>query len=1069
MPLSHGQGGEVPTHHGTPQSSPNQLLLGRAQQKPDSWLKRVFPTFSMRKRESSRRIQSQNQNSTQLHSTSSVKPSIKSTEAINTGHEPSEVPLNSHSQQQSETQQPLQAPPSPTKLLRRPPEFEQQTNDPPAQARPLPQPLQTDSLAQGSSSEPPPESQQHGEQINSAPLPQSVTLPMNGGLQPPQNTIPAPTEIQAQTETSPSLPLASPSPEAVPNAVQTHQQVNSSSTMPTASTVVTASLPIPQPHPSSAPASSSTVPASQTQQGASQTVSTQASAQSQAGSTQQSSSSPQKKKRKPRRRDPEEYEYEPLDEHPLNFDRVGLKDSEKTKKKDLIRILTLHPGDGDAPVFCSLDVRQIPQIDNRGKSQKMYEYGKEVNVVKYQALSYAWGDKPPSRDLLIKSSSSQGYKKLKITESLYSALKILRDRYTEALCFWADAVCMNQDDDEEKSVQLTLMARIYKEATNVCVWLGPSDVDTECAFKLIDLIRETADFNDFVEEKTNNEQWIAFAKLLMKTWFSRRWVVQEISLATKAEIWCGNEHRRWQHFSEAVSLFVLVAERVKKRFAAQLLPDKFGDIAEFSAHQLVTLTLNVVSRDDSHRVLNKEWSLEYLVSKFTPFQAGEPRDIVYAMLSLAKDVRGSTAGQVFGPKPIIKLPDEFIGNRDPEKVRTTLEKVVKYLNVEKFPVDYGKDYLDVYLDFLNYTIPKSRSLDIICRPWGPRKADLKEYIIRKKTEDLEEKLKDAVDSKERKELTKQLSRMKRTLGLQIVQDEVLPSWIRPLNEASFEANFGNNHNRDDAYRWDRKNPDSLVGLPGESSYRASGRILPEWEFRRQGEHYFLSAKGFQLDEITDVHDAANGGTIPESWITYAKSTNRSLDESIDSMEYYFGPPTESKYSVPESFWRTMVAGRAPNTLDGKNPPPYYRILCQTMFSNAKGDINLSKDRTNTRNELHRDYLKRVEGVIFRRRLARLPKCDRLALLPGSSKNGDFICIIFGCSVPVVLRELPNESTTVSLVEVGKPAETVVCPVYRLIGECYVHGLMEGEAFNIRNDASKTERDGFYRNQFFQIR
>jgi hypothetical protein len=66
-------------------------------------------------------------------------------------------------------------------------------------------------------------------------------------------------------------------------------------------------------------------------------------------------------------------------------------------------------------------------------------------------------------------------------------------------------------------------------------WLGPGDKDTLIAFKLIDTIRDTTQFNDFVE-KTTQVDWIAFAKLLQETWFSRRWIVQEISLATGAEL-----------------------------------------------------------------------------------------------------------------------------------------------------------------------------------------------------------------------------------------------------------------------------------------------------------------------------------------------------------------------------------------------------------------------------------------------------------------------------------------------------------------------------------------------------
>ena len=51
----------------------------------------------------------------------------------------------------------------------------------------------------------------------------------------------------------------------------------------------------------------------------------------------------------------------------------------------------------------------------------------------------------------------------------------------------------------------------------------------------------------------------------------------------------------------------------------------------------------------------------------------------------------------------------------------------------------------------------------------------------------------------------------------------------------------------------------------------------------------------------------------------------------------------------------------------------------------------------------------------------------LAMAPRRSKKGDVICILYGCSVPVVLRKRPESGH------------------YRFIGECYVDGFMNGEA------------------------
>lgn len=49
------------------------------------------------------------------------------------------------------------------------------------------------------------------------------------------------------------------------------------------------------------------------------------------------------------------------------------------------------------------------------------------------------------------------------------------------------------------------------------------------------------------------------------------------------------------------------------------------------------------------------------------------------------------------------------------------------------------------------------------------------------------------------------------------------------------------------------------------------------------------------------------------------------------------------------------------------------------------------------------------------------------MAPPGAQKGDVICILFGCSVPVVLRKLERSDEFV------------------LIGECFLDGCMNGEA------------------------
>jgi hypothetical protein len=44
-------------------------------------------------------------------------------------------------------------------------------------------------------------------------------------------------------------------------------------------------------------------------------------------------------------------------------------------------------------------------------------------------------------------------------------------------------ICIDQTSDEERSHQVALMSDIYKAATQVIVWLGESDPETDRAFQ----------------------------------------------------------------------------------------------------------------------------------------------------------------------------------------------------------------------------------------------------------------------------------------------------------------------------------------------------------------------------------------------------------------------------------------------------------------------------------------------------------------------------------------------------------------------------------------------------------
>jgi hypothetical protein len=66
----------------------------------------------------------------------------------------------------------------------------------------------------------------------------------------------------------------------------------------------------------------------------------------------------------------------------------------------------------------------------------------------------------------------------------------------------------------------------------------------------------------------------------------------------------------------------------------------------------------------------------------------------------------------------------------------------------------------------------------------------------------------------------------------------------------------------------------------------------------------------------------------------------------------------------------------------------------------------------------------------------------LGLAPYDALESDFVCILYGCSVPIILRRFQEISTSE-----GNPGQYY----YRIVGEYHIHSMMAGGAFRIRDE------------------
>jgi hypothetical protein len=194
-----------------------------------------------------------------------------------------------------------------------------------------------------------------------------------------------------------------------------------------------------------------------------------------------------------------------------------------------------------------------------------------VPIPEYEALSYTWGEERSPLSVKVKSHGLKR-KFIEVTQNLATALIYLRHK-SDARVLWIDALCINQEDMEERSSQVARMADIYRLAHRVVVWLGPeSDKDRSSeALSTLRGIGSQIEVDWVLSEmRATNEGDSSWAdtniplildkkklnSLLMvfnRPWFERLWVQQEIALANEnAVLICGHDAITRRHFTNAL-------------------------------------------------------------------------------------------------------------------------------------------------------------------------------------------------------------------------------------------------------------------------------------------------------------------------------------------------------------------------------------------------------------------------------------------------------------------------------------------------------------------------------------
>jgi hypothetical protein len=139
---------------------------------------------------------------------------------------------------------------------------------------------------------------------------------------------------------------------------------------------------------------------------------------------------------------------------------------------------TYDPLDGDQIRLLTVDrlTRESAQCQLRTYSRSL--------APEYDAITYCWGD-----DKTLATINCNG-SNLRIRRSLFRILKYLCHRKPPYRPLWIDAICLNQDDNVEKAVEVPLIHKLFANATRTIAWLGEGNAKTDAAMDFLSYDRD---------------------------------------------------------------------------------------------------------------------------------------------------------------------------------------------------------------------------------------------------------------------------------------------------------------------------------------------------------------------------------------------------------------------------------------------------------------------------------------------------------------------------------------------------------------------------------------------------
>lgn len=632
---------------------------------------------------------------------------------------------------------------------------------------------------------------------------------------------------------------------------------------------------------------------------------------------------------------PPKVKAKPKSKTPPNFDNAAHKYKRPLTAdtdKEIIRLLRVAPAKRqDDKLLCELIDTSLAENPS------------------YQALSYCWGDEHPTVEIQCDGGP------FFITPNLACALRAFR-RTDEPITIWADAICINQGDKEEKNHQVPLMRRIYQQCANVVVWLGNDTPKKSCRrgmeilqtlaavaksfggdFDLVRLAREKK-LEEHGLPHISHKDWKTIRDMVERAWFGRTWIIQEVVVSPSAMLYCDDASLSWEDFQSGFLLF-----------ATRLLPHRLDAVPNLLAY---SQTVQLMATN--HLVMTNPNAVDLLtvLSNHIVALATNGIDKVYGLLGLYEMATGHTSNII---------------------------------------PDYNNTIETVFTATATDIIKTSDNLDILSVPrtaaWDPKRG--------------------------------------------------LPSWAPDFADTNLGSSFS----------FKSQSGEYAMGFDAANTTAVPRHTVIDGSILRVSGHKFktITGVGEVMNPYSDEDSLTAARIRPISLITRLLTTWFAWEETID---YRSGRAYPSGGTIKEAYARTLVLDQFNSGFTHEDIEKLLetrKFLMGLDWSWIKmvgprtiGAIKWTENKLpflmavhlkdkKPGEKFHFDSiaLDQFTRMLFRRMF--LTEDGYIGVAPPQTREGDSIFLVKGSRVPLVMRPHTDDK-------------------WQLIGDCYVHGVMHGEAF-----------------------